>query len=142
MSETQIDSSHDAVNQERTSRLVPAMGWLIAASILLQAALAGSGQFLGTQVMEVHGWIGAGVFLLAALLLIITFFGRYAGAAVFCSLLLVLGSFAQIGLGYMGRRAGFSVASAAHIPLGVLLFGLAVAVATVVMARPRRGANN
>lgn len=141
MADAAIDSSPHRDTPAGRSRLVPILAWVIAALILLQAALAGSGQFLGAQVMELHGWIGAAVFMLAALLLMVAFFGRHVGAAVFCSLLILLGTFAQIGLGYMGRRAGLGVASAVHIPIGVLLFGLAVAVAIIVMLRPRAGQN-
>ena len=52
------------------------------------------------------------------------------------AMLLVVGSFLQIGLGYAGHRGGLAVASAVHVPLGVALLGMAVAVAVTVHLTP------
>jgi hypothetical protein len=47
----------------------------------------------------------------------------------------VVGLIGQTGLGYAGRRSGIALASSVHIPLGVALLGLTVAVAVLATVR-------
>src|ERR687893_669270 len=75
------------------------------ALVLIQAVLIGQGLFLGDPSRTtLHGWIGN-------------------------SVLVVVLTVAQIGLGYSGRGGG--VPAALHIPNGVLIATLLAALLTV-----------
>lgn len=105
------------------------MAWLIPAGILVQATLAGRGMFVGGSVFALHGGVGHGVLLIAVLLAIVLWtLGVHRGTAMLATLTM-FGLVAQTGLGYAGRRSGIAAASAWHVPLGVALLGLSVAVA-------------
>lgn len=106
---------------------------ITAVLVLLQAILAG--QFLSkfdSDVLKVHEIAANLVFVAGAVQLVLVYLIRFPGKTgrglVLTSAALVLLIFVQIGLGYSARDS--VDAKAWHIPLGVLLFGLSVAIAT------------
>lgn len=104
----------------RAHRIVAAC---IAASVLLLAVLAGRYLSLGDRVIELHGWIGNGVFVLALANLALALATRPDdGPALAVAGLIALLTFTQVGLGYVGRDT--ADAAAIHVPNGVLLMGL------------------
>jgi len=120
---------------------VAAYRWLTivtAAFVIVQAVLASQWLFKGeTDLLDVHEMVANIFFLLvvaqAILTVLIKFPGRWGRQLVLMNGLLVLLTLVQIGLGYSGRDS--ADAKAWHVPMGVLLFGLAVATA-MLAARP------
>ena len=96
---------------------------LILGIVFLLAVLAGRFLFLGDLIIELHGYIGNGVFVLALANLGLALAARASGADTAVAFAIALLVFAQIGLGYVGRDT--ADAAALHIPNGVLLMGLA-----------------
>lgn len=90
--------------------------------ILVQATLAGQHLFEGSAIV-VHGIIGNATFAVTVVSLVLTFVRRSDGVAFAIAVALMALTFAQIGLGYVGRET--TMAAALHIPLGVTIFGLA-----------------
>ena len=91
--------------------------------VLLLAVLAGRYLSLGDQVIELHGWIGNGVFVLAVANLGLAVATRPDdGPALALAGIIALLTFSQVGLGYVGRDT--ADAAALHVPNGVLLMGL------------------
>lgn len=113
--------------------------WVTVLGILVQAGLAGPAWFQAPDLFEVHGWVGNGLLVVAAVAAVLSFAARQTVAVRFATVLLVAGLFAQIGLGYAGRRGELAVASSVHVPLGVALLGLAVAVLVAVRLGPPSG---
>ncbi len=113
--------------------------------VLAQAALAG--QFLRVDntngdLQKIHGYIGNAVFLFAiaqaALIVVSGLTGRLRSGLLSMAITLVVLTTAQLGLGYSGRdRDG--IAAALHIPLGVLIFGIAMANISMAMRAQREG---
>lgn len=93
---------------------------LMAGSVLVLAVMASrSVRLFGTWEIELHGYVGNTLFVLALLnggLAV----GRRHGELI--ALIIGMLVFAQIGLGYVGRDS--LEAAAWHIPNGVLLMGL------------------
>ena len=118
-----------------TTRLLRALAWIVPAAILVQAGLAGPAQFGRPELFELHGFIGSGVFVAAVVLVLLTFVARETWTVRIGALAVTGGLAAQLGLGYVGRRGGLSIASALHVPVGVALLGLAVAIAVLVTVR-------
>jgi hypothetical protein len=91
--------------------------------VLVQAALAGQHLFEGSDVITLHGILGNASFALTVagvpLALVVR---RGDGLAFGLAVALVALTFAQVGLGYVGRET--LSAAAWHIPLGVTIFGL------------------
>ncbi len=116
-------------------RLLAVTLWIVVAAILLQAWLAGSGLFGTPELFELHGWIGSGVLLLSALAVVLSFVAREGALVTFGTVILAAGAMSQIGMGYAGRRTGLTALSALHVPLGVALLGLAVALAVLTTIR-------
>lgn len=126
----------------RTGRWCGTFAWLVVAGILAQAVLAGQGWFLDQSMFALHGGLGHGVLLLAVVAATLSWIAAPRWVAVLATVMLV-GLVGQTGLGYVGRRGGTALASAAHIPLGVALLGAAVAVAlgaTLARRGPTSGA--
>lgn len=92
-----------------------------AVLILVMALIAGRSMF-DTWDIEVHGWIGNAVFLLAVANLAIAIARRATTPELTLAALIGLLSFAQVGLGYVGREE--AEAAAWHVPNGVLLMAL------------------
>lgn len=97
--------------------------------MLLQAVLAGQWFAGEVELIETHGWIGNGFFLLAilqaVLVLAVGSKGRWAMPLLVLSGLIVLAVAGQLGLGYSGRES--ADAAGWHIANGVLLTGASVA---------------
>ncbi len=109
-----------------------------AAFVLVQAVLASQWLFKGEiKLLDIHEMIANIFFLVvvlqAALTVLIKFPGRWGRQLVLLNGLLVVLTLVQTGLGYSGRDS--ADAKAWHVPTGVLLFGLAVAIAAVA-SRP------
>jgi hypothetical protein len=94
---------------------------VIAALILVMAAIAGRALF-GPWDIEVHGFVGNGVFVLAVANLALAIYRRPGNAQLTVAALVGMLTFAQVGLGYVGREE--LEAAAWHIPNGVLLMAL------------------
>ncbi len=92
-----------------------------AALILVMALIAGRSLF-GTWDIEIHGWIGNAVFLLAVANLALAIARRATTPELTVAALIGMLTFAQVGLGYVGRDE--VEAAAWHVPNGVLLMAL------------------
>lgn len=114
------------------------VAWVVVAIVLAQAFLAGQAWFGGQQgLIGLHGGLGHGVLLLATLLALACWVLPGARAAAIVASVNVVALIGQTGMGYAGRRGGVAVASSLHIPLGVAILGAAVAVAVLLVVRPR-----
>lgn len=120
---------------ERAPKLLTILAWLVLAGIAVQAVLAGQGWFQDPDLMSLHGGIGHGVLALAVATLGLALVARIGWGIVLLAGVLLLGLIGQTGLGYAGRRSGIALASSLHIPIGVGLFGLSVALALLITLR-------
>lgn len=107
---------------------------LFAALMLLQSFLAGRGWYVDQRLIAIHGGVGILVVLVAAAQAVLAFLvdtpanGRRRLAVLSTAILLL--SALQYLIGFATRD---NVDAAAwHIPLGVLLFGLATATTAIV----------
>lgn len=121
----------------RRPNLAPYYRWLVLATpvlVLLQAILAG--QWLGghQKYIDYHEIVANILFLLVIVQLVLTFVigipGELGKRLLVMNVLLVGLMVVQVGLGYGGRTN--LDARAWHLPLGVFIFGLAVAIAAMV----------
>lgn len=94
----------------------------MAVLILVMAALAGRHLTLGEQVIELHGYIGNAVFVFTIVNVVLVVAGDRPGRDFALAVALAVLTFAQVGLGYVGRET--AEAAAWHIPNGVLLMAL------------------
>ena len=94
----------------------------IALLVLLLAVLAGRFLSLGEEIIEVHGYIGNGLFFLTLVNVGLVLRTTSHGPTVAVAGAIALLAFAQVGLGYVGRDT--ADAAALHVPNGVLLMGL------------------
>lgn len=94
---------------------------VVAVLILVMAAIAGRSLF-GSWDIEVHGWVGNGVFVLAVVNLALAIWRRATAPELTVAALVAVLTFGQVGLGYVGREQ--LEAAAWHIPNGVLLMAL------------------
>ena len=113
-----------------------------AGFVLVQAVLASQWLFKGeSDLLDVHEIIANVFFLIvvlqAVLTILIKFPGRWGRQLLALNGILVLLTLVQTGLGYSGRDS--ADAKAWHVPMGVLLFGLAVAISAVAW-RPNEDA--
>jgi hypothetical protein len=113
------------------------VAWFIPAGVFLQAVLAGQGWYVDQGLFALHGGIGHGVLLLSALVATFAWLVGTSRVVAVLASLTALGLIGQTGLGYAGRRGELAAASAAHIPLGVGLLGLSVAVAVLLTVHVR-----
>ena len=110
----------------------------LAVLVLLLAVLAGRYLSLGDQIIVLHGYIGNGVFVLAlANLGLAVALHPDDGPVLAVAGLVALLTFAQVGLGYVGRDT--ADAAALHIPNGVLLMGLSAYQFADLRARASHG---
>jgi len=89
--------------------------------VLINAFIAGRA-LIGAWEIDVHGYIGNAVFVLAVAAVVLAFVGRADRVALGLTIALFVLVFAQIGLGYSGRD-NLDVRPW-HIANGVLLFGV------------------
>ncbi|GGI04611.1 hypothetical protein [Egicoccus halophilus] len=109
--------------------------WLVPLGILLQAALAGQALFVDGGLFGLHGGVGHGVLGLAVVQAGLVLVRRAGALPLGLAVVLVIGLVGQTGLGYVGHRTGNAVASSLHVPLGVTLLGLSVALAVLLGLR-------
>lgn len=96
----------------------------MAVLVLVLAVIAGrSSRLFGTWDIEVHGWIGNAVFVLALANVGLALASRTSRSAIGVAGAIAILTFAQVGLGYVGREQ--LDAAAWHVPNGVLLMALA-----------------
>ena len=105
---------------------------VIAVLILVMAALAGRSIF-GPWDIEVHGYVGNGLFVLTVANLALAIFRRPSTAELTVAALIGMLTFAQVGLGYVGREQ--LEAAAWHLPNGVLLMALSTYQWAMLQAR-------
>lgn len=110
------------MDRSTSSRLRLINAAAIAVLITAQAVLAGRYLSLGDDLIVTHGYLGNAVFVLTIVNLIFALRSKPTGVDFGLAVALVVGTFAQIGLGYVGRDS--IDAAAWHIPNGVLLMGL------------------
>jgi hypothetical protein len=120
----------------RRPNLAPWFRWLTlvtAVLVLLQAAFAGRGISINYDFIDYHEILANILFLFAIAQLVLVFLigipGQSGKRMLVLNAVLVLLMLVQTGLGYSGRDS--MEARAWHIPLGVLIFGLAVLIAAM-----------
>jgi hypothetical protein len=111
--------------------------WVIPVVVLVQAVLAGQAWFVDPGLFGLHGGLGHGVLLLSALVATFAWLVPTSRTVAVLASLTALGLVGQTGLGYAGHRGQLAAASAAHVPLGVALLGLSVAVAVLLTVHLR-----
>jgi hypothetical protein len=97
------------------------LAYVLPLLVLVQAALAGQHLFEGSSI-TVHGVLGEVTFALTVLGLVLAIVRRCDGVVFAVAVALLALSFAQVGLGFVGRDT--TAAAAWHIPVGVAIFGL------------------
>jgi hypothetical protein len=119
----------------RVDRVHRVVAGLMAALVLVLAVMASrSVKLFGTWEIELHGYVGNSLFILALVNGGLAL-NRRRGELI--ALIIGMGVFAQIGLGYVGRDS--LEAAAWHVPNGVLLMGLTTyQFATALSAAPER----
>jgi hypothetical protein len=131
-----VQETHDRMNSadgragSSTARWLRWLAGATALLVLVQAVLIGRGFFADAPSLVLrHGETGNLTFLAAIALVVLAFVGWRRGnlglRPLVVSLLLLVLVVAQLGLGYVGRESG--EAAAWHVPNGVLIFGLTVA---------------
>lgn len=85
------------------------------------ALMAGRALF-GTWDITIHGWVGNGIFVLVVANLALALYTRAGLRDLGLAVALFALTFAQIGLGYVGRDT--LEAAAWHVPNGVLLMAI------------------
>jgi hypothetical protein len=111
--------------------------------VFVQAALAGA--FISGEerdMVSVHEMVGNLLFMVVAVQLVLAFLVRgwskfNLWAWVFVLLVMVV---AQTGLGYLGRDDTLPISI--HVPLGVLILGLATMISTLAFFEDRIGAGS
>lgn len=120
---TVSSSTTTTTGRARTmQRVQVALAGIIAVLILVMALIAGRWMALGSWDIEVHGWIGNTVFVLAVANFGLAIARRATTPELTVAALIGMLTFAQVGLGYVGREE--AEATAWHIPNGVLLMAL------------------
>ncbi len=115
------------LERDLANKLFTGAAGLLVLMVALQAVIAGQYLFQGADI-ALHGYVGNGSFLVGIAVAAIAIVGKLPTWLRVLSVLAVLALFAQTGLGYVGRESGF--AASWHVPLGVLTFGIAVALLT------------
>ncbi|MGD9713488.1 MAG: hypothetical protein AB7V46_15690 [Thermomicrobiales bacterium] len=115
--------------------------FVTAISVLVQAILASQWLFKGeANLLDLHEVIANVFFLVVVLQTVMTILMRFPGAwgrqLLLANGMLVLLTLAQTGLGYSGRES--ADAKAWHVPLGVLLFGMAIAISSLALRPAER----
>jgi hypothetical protein len=110
---------------------------VLTALVLVQAILAGRGWFVNYDLIDIHGVMGD-ITLLAAIVQVaiagVAMRRQRATRALFgLSLATLVLVFAQLALGYAANES--ATAASLHIPNGVLIFGLSVAMTVLAWNR-------
>ncbi|MGK2949673.1 MAG: hypothetical protein ACSLFP_13960 [Acidimicrobiales bacterium] len=113
--------SHNALERAGLALVHRVVVWAIPVLVLVQASLAGQHLFDG-QSITLHGILGNITFALTVLGVVLAVVRRQPGLVFALAVALVALSFAQVGLGYVGRET--LAAASWHIPVGVTIFGL------------------
>jgi hypothetical protein len=119
------DSSQRTAIRPRGPHLARAhllLAWTMPLLVLVQAGLAGRWMFEGGDI-TVHGILGNVTFGFTVLGVVLTVVRHLPGRAFAVAVALAALTFAQVGLGYVGREA--AAAAAWHVPNGVLIMALA-----------------
>jgi len=98
-----------------------ALAYVMPVLVLVQAALAGRHLFEGSSI-SVHGVLGELTFALTVVGVVLAVVRRCDGVVFAVAIALMALSFAQVGLGFVGRDT--AAAAAWHTPTGVAIFGL------------------
>lgn len=130
-------TSSSAVRSPALYTAFVAGAWLLVVLVLVQAAMAGQALFEGFDI-EIHGYVGNASFTLGVVLFGLALFGRLPRLLMALAAVDLVGLFVQTGLGYVGREETW--AASVHVPLGVTVFGLTVALATLALLDRRRPA--
>jgi len=138
MSSLQAAPAHTIASRPGVFRAFAIVAHVVVVLVLVQAVLAGRGQF-NDSFKNWHEMVGNLVLLLALAQFVLLFVAGVGGAMkralLGTSLLLFVLIIAQLGLGYAGRD--HREMQALHLPNGVLVFGLGVANVSLI-ARARR----
>ena len=118
-------------------RALLTLAWLVPLGVLGQAALAGQALYVSPELFGLHGGLGHGVLLLAVVTAALAWIVGSSRPAAALASLAVIALIGQTGLGYVGHRSRVALASSLHIPLGVAILGLTVAVAVLVTVSRR-----
>jgi hypothetical protein len=98
-----------------------ALAYAIPVLVLVQASLAGQHLFQGDSI-TLHGILGNITFTLTVMGVVLAVARRCSALVFGLAVALVALTFAQVGLGYVGRET--LAAASWHIPVGVAIFGL------------------
>jgi cytochrome b561 len=98
-----------------------ALAYALPVLVLVQATLAGQHLFQGDSI-TLHGILGNITFALTVVGVVLAVVRRSSGVVFGLAVALMALSFAQVGLGYVGRET--LEAASVHIPVGVAIFGL------------------
>lgn len=113
---------HNLLERAGLSLAHRALVTIIPVLVLVQAVIAGQHLFEGASI-SVHGILGNITFALTVVGVVLAVVRRSGALGFFLSVSLAALSFAQVGLGYVGRET--TAAAAWHVPVGVTIFGLA-----------------
>jgi len=110
-------------------RILLPIAWSVPVLIIAQAAMIGQTLYGSGSLIALHGSTGNLTFILAALALGLALLARRSGVVLLLTFATVLLLFAQIGSGYLGHRYGLTLASSAHVTLGVVVTAVSAAAA-------------
>jgi len=116
-----MPSVENAEPARQFGTLIFGLAGLVVVGVLIQAVLGGL-HIAFESPIELHGFIGSGVFALQAVIVVLVLMDRASTEVKVTALVIIALLFAQIGLGYASRSGGHAL-NAWHIPLGVLVFG-------------------
>ncbi len=135
-----MSRQHGAAESRATGRLLPAYCWLaaiFAVLMVVQAFLGTRGFFsANSKLVDSHAGIGNIMGLMAIAMLVLAWLLHSRGVVtlrlVVLSGVLVVATFAQIGLGFSTREPNdFVTAISMHIPLGVTLMAISSLMASL-----------
>lgn len=124
--------SHNALERAGLALVHRLLVWAIPILVLVQAALAGQHLFDG-QSITLHGILGNVTFTLTVLGVVLAVVRGQPGLVFALAVALVALTFAQVGLGYVGRET--LAAASWHIPVGVAIFGISTYQLAVISRR-------
>jgi hypothetical protein len=110
-------------------RILLPIAWSVPVLIIAQAAMIGQTLYGSGSLIALHGSTGNLTFILAALALGLALLARRSGVVLLLTFATALLLFAQIGSGYLGHRYGLTLASSAHVTLGVVVTAVSAAAA-------------